>query len=70
MDNAAADFFDTAYLAETIASELATAADYLGKRGNAVVAQALLREARRHSIQAIQLRAQAGTQRCRATRAA
>jgi hypothetical protein len=65
MNRAATDLLDTAYLAETIASELAAAADHLGKKGNAVAARALLKEARRHTIQALWLRAQAGAQRRR-----
>ena len=65
MNRAATDLLDTAYLAETIASELAVAADHLGKKGNAVAARALLKEARRHTIQALWLRAQAGAQRRR-----
>src|SRR3954452_8131917 len=44
MDNAAAGFLDAAYLAESTASELTAAADYLGRRGNTAVARALLRE--------------------------
>jgi hypothetical protein len=63
MNRAATDLLDTAYLAETIASELAAAAEHLGKKGNAVAARALLKEARRHTIQAVWLRAQAGAQR-------
>jgi len=51
MNEAAADLLEAAYLAEAIASELAAAADYLGKKGNAVVARALLEEARRHTVQ-------------------
>jgi hypothetical protein len=58
MNKAAADFFDAAYLAETIASELATAAYHLGRKGNTIVARALLEEARRHTVQAVRLRAQ------------
>ena len=65
MNEAAADLLEAAYLAETIASEFAAAADYLSKKGNAVVARALLKEARRHTVQAIRLRAQAGTRRWR-----
>ena len=65
MNRAATDLLDTAYLAETIASELAAAADHLGKKGNAVAARALLKEARRHTIQALWLHAQAGAQRRR-----
>jgi hypothetical protein len=63
MNRAATDPLDTAYLAETIASELAAAADHLGNKGNAVAARALLKEARHHTIQAVWLRAQAGAQR-------
>ena len=65
MNEAAADLLEAAYLAETIASELAAAADHLGKKGNALAARALLKEARRHTIQALWLRAQAGAQRRR-----
>src|SRR3954452_16752809 len=65
MNRAATDLLDTAYLAETIASELAAAADHLSKKGNAVVAQALLKEARRHTVQAIRLRGQSGDRRWR-----
>jgi hypothetical protein len=61
MNKAAADFIEAACLAETIASELAAAADYLSKKGNAVVARALLKEARHHTVQAIRLRAQSGS---------
>jgi len=62
MNDAAADFFHTAQLAETIASDLATAAVSISGKGNSV-ARALLKEARRHTIHAIWLRAQAGAQR-------
>ena len=65
MNEAAADFLEAAYLAETIASELAAAADYLSKKGNAVVARALLEEARRHTVQTIRLRAQSEGRHCR-----
>ena len=65
MNKAAADFIEAACLAETIASELAAAADYLSKKGNAVVARAPLKEARRHTVQAIRLRTQAGGRRWR-----
>ena len=66
MDNAAAGFLDAAYLAESTASELTAAAEYLDRRGNTAVARALLRKAKRHSALATQLRAQ-GPQRSRAT---
>ena len=48
-----------AELAENIASEMAVAADALAKQGKIDTVRALLEEARRHTVEAIRLRAQA-----------
>ena len=48
-----------AELAENIASEMAVAADALAKQGKIDAVRALLEEARRHTVEAIRLRAQA-----------
>jgi hypothetical protein len=67
MNDAGTDPLMTAHLAEEVASELAAAADHLGKKGKVVAARALLEEARRHNVQAIRSRAQARGRRGKAT---
>lgn len=52
----------TAAIAEAIATEMARAALHLSERGQATAAEALLRQARHHRIQALQLRAEAGAE--------
>ena len=54
----------TAALAEAIATELARAACHLGEQGQAATAEALLRQARHHRIQALLLRAHTGAEQC------
>jgi len=53
----------TAALAEAIATELARAAHRFGEQGQAATAEALLRQARQHRIQALRLRAEAVAER-------
>lgn len=54
----------TAALAEAIATEMARAAHHLGEQGQVATAEALLRQARQHRIQALLLRAHTGTGQC------
>jgi hypothetical protein len=70
IDSFGDDLITAASLAEDIVSELVAVADTLGYRGNTVIAVALLKEARRHNVQAIRLRAQAGARRKRRLRQA
>ena len=52
----------TADLAESIATEMARAASYLGERGHAATAEALLWQARCNRIQALRLRTEDGAE--------
>jgi len=54
----------TAALAEAIATELSRAAYHLGEQGQFATAEALLRQARQHRIQALLLRAEASAEWC------
>ncbi|GEP05634.1 hypothetical protein [Methylobacterium oxalidis] len=54
-----AELIAAAEMAESIVSEMAAAADALTKKGKAAAVRALLEEARRHTAEAIRLRAQA-----------
>ena len=51
-----------ASIAESVATDLASAASHLAQIGRTVVAQALLQQARRHRVQAIRLRALAAAE--------
>ena len=51
-----------AWIAEGVATDLASAAEHLAEMERTVVAQALLQQARRHRVQAIRLRALAAAE--------
>jgi hypothetical protein len=55
-----AELLSAAALAENIACELAVAAEKLTKQGKTQAVRPLLEEARRHTIEALRLRSQAG----------
>ncbi|WP_336492143.1 hypothetical protein [Methylobacterium nigriterrae] len=59
MTPSSADLLSAAALAECIATELASAADALATKGKRQAVRVLLEEARRHTVEAIRLRAQA-----------
>jgi hypothetical protein len=62
MATSSVNLIRTAALAETIATELARAAHQLGQQGHAAAAEALLRQARYNSGQALRLRAEASAE--------
>jgi hypothetical protein len=56
-----ADLLSAAALAENISCELAVAAEKLSQQGKTQAVRPLLEEARRHTLEALRLRSQAGS---------